>query len=428
MFTRPTPLRMGAPRARPRFAAGAEDAPMRNDPRSKPTPEWIAEIRRRYPVERTIDETLTAKLRRRAQAHAHQAADIKDVESRLEAFLRKRIDGAFTLRNLAALTGGASKEQYAFELAWTHQGERRNDRMVLRREPEESVVETNRQREFQLIAAVDKILPVPRTWWLDASGEELGRPAIIYGFVTGVQKPTSGSSGVTGMGIQFSAEQRAVLGPQFIDYLARLHNFDRSGADLSAFDIPEVGTTQDIDRQLNWWARVWEEDRAEAVPILTLAEQWLRANRVALDHCSLVHADYRTGNYLFDEDTLTFTAILDWELGSFGDRHLDLAWVLLPTFCTPAEDGSKLASSLFDREQFIADYEKASGLKVDRKRLLYYNVFAQWRAAVIILGSAVRTADGAKSHQDIVLAWFAGLGYSMCESLRQALIEAGVPG
>lgn len=397
---------------------------MRHDIRSQPTPQWIAAVRARFPVERTVDLTLTSKLERRASGR-REPADLAEITERLRSFLRARIDGDFEIRNLAALTGGASKEQFAFELDWTCAGERRRgEKMVLRREPPESVVETNRSREFQLIAAMAGVLPVPAAYWLDDSGTELGRPSIVYSFVTGVQKPSKGASQITGVGIQFNPEQRTALGPQFIEALAKIHNFDPARADLSAFDIPAVGTTQDIDWQLNWWARVWEEDRFEAVPLLALAEQWLRANRVPLDHCSLVHSDFRTGNYLFDEDSLKITAVLDWELGYFGDRHMDLAWVLMPTFDVPAEDGSPLSSSLFVRDRFIADYEQRSGLKVDKRRLHYYTVFCQWRAAIMTLGSALRTADGAKSHQDIVLTWFAGLGYSLLESLRQSLHAA----
>jgi aminoglycoside phosphotransferase (APT) family kinase protein len=261
-------------------------------------------------------------------------------------------------------------------------------------------------------------------YWLDDSGEELGRPSIIYSFVDGVQKPKDGPSQVTGVGIQFTPAQRAVIGPQFVKNLARIHTFNASGADLSAFDMPRVGTTDDIDWQLNWWARVWREDMFEAVPLLTLAEQWLRANRQPLDHCSLVHSDYRTGNYLFDEKTLRITAMLDWELGYFGDRHFDLAWVLMPAFETPGEDGRRLSSSLFTREEFLEAYRRASGLSVDQGRLRYYTVLAFWRGAIMTLGSALRTAHGAKSHQDVVLTWFAGLGYNLLESLRLTMEEA----
>jgi aminoglycoside phosphotransferase (APT) family kinase protein len=246
---------------------------------------------------------------------------------------------------------------------------------------------------------------------------------MVCGFVKGVQKPSSGSSKVTGIGISFDSDYRAAIGPQFIDCLARIHNFDGSRGDLSAFDIPRVGTTEDIDWQLNWGARIWQEDMLEAVPLMSVAEEWLRANRKPLDHVSLVHADYRTGNYLFEEDTKKITAVLDWELGYFGDRHFDLAWVIMPVFTTPDENGKPLYSSLFQRDQFLRDYEKASGLKVDEERLTYYNILAYWKSVVMCLASGPRAAGGLKTHQDIVLSWFAGISYPLLESLRRALSE-----
>ena len=41
----------------------------------------------------------------------------------------------------------------------------------------------------------------------------------------------------------------------------------------------------------------------------------------------LIHADFRTGNYLVDEGELT--AILDWEFAAFGDPLEDLGWMLV---------------------------------------------------------------------------------------------------
>jgi len=396
------------------------------DLRSKPDARWIAELRRRYPVERTVDRTLTRKLERRATS-AHERVDLADVTARLERFLGRRIKGEFAVRNLRTLTGGASKEQFVFELDWLCDGERRTgERMVLRRETAEAIVETNRLREHQIVSAVSGVVPVPRAYWLDETGEELARPAMIYGFVDGVQKPSKGTSKITGVGINFDPEYRAALGPQFIDMLARIHNFDHTRADVSAFEIPRVGTTEDIDWQLNWWTRVWHEDTLEDIPLMTVAEQWLRANRKPLDHVSLVHADYRTGNYLFNEDTKKVTAMLDWELAYFGDRHYDLAWALMPVFTTLDENGKPLYSSLFpDRDKFLRDYEKASGLSVDQKRLDYYNICAYWKSVVMCLASGPRAANGLKTHQDVLLSYFAAISYTLLESLRREMERVG---
>ncbi len=391
--------------------------------RENPTPEWLAALRARFPVERTVDLALTRKMDRRA-AGATTATDVGDLRRRLDAFLAARLDRPFTVRNFMPLTGGASKEQYSFEIDWVCDGEQRTgERMVLRREPGESVVESDRLREFQLIRAMKGIVPVPEAYWIDETGAELGRPTMVCGFVTGVQKPPARTSNVTGIGIEFDAAHRDALNPQVIDYLGRIHNFDGAGADVSAFDIPRVGTTEDIDRQLNWWARVWQEDMYEAIPLVTAAEQWLRANRKPLDVVSLIHSDYRTGNYLFDPDTKQITAILDWELGYFGDRHFDLAWLLLPAFMTPDETGRPLHASLFERAELIAAYEAASGLTIDPERMRYYTVFAIWKAVILTIGSSLRAAGGLKSHQDVLLSWFSSIGYPIVETLRRAMLD-----
>lgn len=394
---------------------------MQADIRDNPDRTWIDAVRARYEVERTVDAALTRKLERRG-SQTFSMANLDDLSTLLEKFLAKRLDQPFAIRNLRALTGGNSKEQFSFELDWTCNGEKRvGEKMVLRREQAESIVEADKLREFQLVHAAGSLMPTPTPYWLDEIGDELGRPALIYSFVTGVQKPTKSTSKVTGIGINFDPEHRAALGPQFIDYLAKLHNFDPAGHDLSAFDIPQVGTTQDIDRQINWWARAWFEDRLEEIPLMTVAEQWLRANRKPLDHLSLIHGDYRTGNFLFDEETLKITSVLDWELGYFGDRHADLAWVLNPVFITPSEDGEPLYTSLFRRDEFLRDYEKASGLKVDEDRMIYYNIFAYWRSVVLTLSAGVRAAGNLKTHQDVVLSWFSGISYPLLEALRREM-------
>jgi aminoglycoside phosphotransferase (APT) family kinase protein len=386
--------------------------------------EWIAAVRSRFAVESTVDAALTDKLRRRAERAPDRQA-LQDVGAMLRSFLGRRIEGRFEVTNLRTLSGGASKEQFAFELEWGGEDSRRTDAMVLRRDPSESIVVTDRLREFQLLQAVAGLVPVPRAYWVDDRGSELLRPALICGFVPGVQKPLLEAGGVTGIGIRFDAAHRRSLAPQFVGHLASIHGASPMAASLSAFDVPTVGTSQDIERQLNWWARVWHEDMLEDIPLLHLAERWLRDRKPVLDHCSIVHGDFRTGNFLFDPLSRQITAILDWELGYLGDRHADLAWVLMPSLVTPDEKGRPLCSSLISREEFLDGYARISGLSVDGRRLDYYTVLSYWKTVIMALGSGLRAAHAHKTHQDILLAWFAALGYVALESLRQMLERNG---
>src|SRR5215213_6432702 len=98
------------------------------------------------PMERTVDATLTRKMQRRGVVF-HEAPVLSVIDERLRRFLESRIDGPFTITDLNRMAGGASKEQFVFELEWAQHGTPRQDRMVLRMDPPASMVETPRSRE-----------------------------------------------------------------------------------------------------------------------------------------------------------------------------------------------------------------------------------------------------------------------------------------
>ncbi|MGH8595610.1 MAG: phosphotransferase family protein, partial [Gammaproteobacteria bacterium] len=365
------------------------------DLREEPSAEWIAQIRRRFRVERTVDRQLTYKLEMRARP-LQPLAGLHDIGERLDRFLRANLDGKFVVRNLAYLAGGASKEQFVFDLDFDADGRRRTDKLVLRRDPIEAITSTSRAREFQLLRAFDGIVPVPRARWLDEDGEFFGRSSLLCNFVAGVQKPTNATANVTGLGILFAPQSRTRMADEFIGALAQIHTADLTRADLSAFDICPAGSTAAVEMHLDWWARVWFEDRLEETPLMAVTENWLRRNVPPVDVISLVHGDYRSGNFLFDEATDTITAILDWELAHFGDRHCDLAWVLFEVFLMTDEQGRRLCCGMLPRDQIIALYREKSGLAVDEKRLQYYEIFMLWKAVIICLASGPRVTLGGR--------------------------------
>lgn len=391
------------------------------DIRQNPDEDFIERIRLKYEVERTVDLALTRKMRLRGGSK-YMPVDAAKFEQQLLEFLQKRIAGDFEVRGLAPLGGGASKEQFVFDLDWVEDGVAKiGERMIVRRSPSEASVETYGLREFQVVDALRGVVPVPRAYWLDQDGEELERPAQVYSFVKGIQKPTAGSGNTSGIGTYFPRHLRDGLGNDFVDHLALVHAFDFSKADLSAFDAPEIGTSDGVKRTINWWARVWEEDRLEDVPLMALAEQWLRANAPVLDHVSIIHGDYRSGNFLFDEEQVTITAILDWELAYLGDRHADIAWSTFDAFSTLDEDNNLLVSGLMAKDKFLRRYGEKSGLSVDPKRLAYFQILELWKGVVLTGASSARVAHGLKTHQNILLGWVASLAYPMAESLRQLL-------
>jgi len=189
--------------------------------------------------------------------------------------------------------------------------------------------------------------------------------------------------------------------------------------------VPEEGTTQALDWRLAHWDRVWAEDAFEPHPAITLARQWLWDRRPAVDRISIVHGDYRNGNFLFDEDRAEITAILDWELGYLGDRHHDLAYLMLVGWGHDDGQGRYLCSGLLDAESIVARYEQASGLAVDPARLEYYTVLNMYWATVACSGTAPRIADDGMTHLDVMMPFVSGLGAFFIAELTKVLTGKG---
>jgi aminoglycoside phosphotransferase (APT) family kinase protein len=390
--------------------------------RIRPDHGFAAEMRARYPTECEYDEMLSRKLAHRRSARRGPVT-LDELAVALDRFLRHTLDGDFTVSGQRWLAGGASKLQMAFRLTWDdpEQGYTTSD-LVVRMEPQEGLNATSRRREFQLLRALSGTVPVPRVYWVDQTGEWFPEPALVYAFAEGVTKPRTVDKGrATGVGNPFYPELREALAPQFVDHLARIHTVDHTRADLSAFDVPEVGTTQSALWQLNRARRVWEEDRAEDLPVLEVAASWLERNLPTLDRVSLLHGDYRAGNFMFDEDERRITAWLDVERGYLGDRHRDLAWITMPHFGNHDDEGGLLVSGLVPVEEFYPAYEAASGLTVDPDRLRYYQIFNAYQLAASSLGTAQRVVRLGRSHQDVLLAWLEGVVYSILAELRTSI-------
>lgn len=401
------------------FRAGGPGLPDKD----RPTADWIARLRAGYSIDPEIDRVLTRKLELR-EGPGYDPVPLSRLCDGMRSLLAGQLDTPFDLDNVRWLSGGASKLQMAFDLIWDQPdvGPGRTP-MVLRMEPAASVVETSRLQEFELVKAVGAVLPAPPCYWVDAEGAHFPYPAMIYGFADGVTKPSGKASNVSGFGTGFPPDLRAALSGQFVDHLAALHRWDWRNAGMRSFDIPASGR-QAVERVLEKWARIWEEDVNEDIPLFRLGMAWLRDNIPELDRPSMIHGDYRTGNFLYTEHDNRITAWLDWELGHPGDPHEDLALVTLAALGNYAEDGKTfLVSNLMPQDAFFEAYEKASGISVNLKTLRYYRAFSAWRAVASCVASGYRVAHLGKSHQDIVVNWLMALGYSLLEDLRRILEE-----
>lgn len=391
------------------------------DPRQEPTPSFIEALRARFPTEREIDRVLTRKMYQRSGS-PHVPVTLDQLVGCIERLLETKLDVPFSVRDPRWMTGGSSKLQVAFDLE--QEGE--ITPLVLRMSPAESIVESSRRREFEMIRALADVIPVPTCHWEDEDAAIFPYPALIFGRVEGVAKPSSDSSQqVTGLGINYGAQLRPAVTDAFMSGLAKFHTADVAHMALPSFELPRIGTNEGILKQVAMWRRIWAEDRGEEEPLFALTANWLEDNAPVLDHASIIHGDCRSGNFLIDEVDGRITAWLDWELTVIGDRHQDLTWATSLAYAHIAEDGKTLlVNGMLPLDEFYAAYEKATGLSVDPARIRYFRVYNAWVAAIVCIATGYRAAKGGKSHQDIVLTWLNGIGGMLIAQLRHALIEA----
>lgn len=371
-------------------------------------------------LEPRIRELLDARLERR-KLGPYWPLDRETVETRLKALLEARGFKDFAIANLRRMAGGASKEQFSFDL---HHADSASEKLVLRIDPRESIVETCRFREAEAIAAFGTVVPIAPCRVLDGDGSFMGQPAVILQFVEGTTKPPIRQSrAVTGVGITLDGEWRERLSGEFVDTLVRIHDFDWRKADLPHFGVPDAYPEQAALWNLNWWAKIWREDESDPYPFLTYAERWMRER---LPECSdpvFLHGDYRFGNYLFDPDSAKMTAMLDWELCHIGDFHDDLGWAALELFGGAPVDGEVWISGLLQKDVFIRAYEKASGRTVNRKTLAFYEVLAAYKGAVMNIGTSNGLAIRQTNHQDALQCWITAVGHSLMDQMARVMRE-----
>jgi len=361
---------------------------------------------------------LEAKQARQGKG-SYKPREAQDVAERLGRLLGAHgVSGH--AHNVRRMGGGASKEQFLFDLV--DSSDATTEKMVLRMDPLDGIVETSRAREAEVIAVIGSVVPAPSVAFVDAEGRHMGQPAMITRFVRGDTKPRDAVAGPSGVGIIIGEQASAVLMPQYINNLVAIHGFDFSGAALPTYAVPQAGTTQAALWQLNFWERVLEDDRIDASPLLTYAACWLRERAPVCATPVLLHGDYRLGNFMFDQDTLEMTAILDWELAHIGDFHEDIAYSLEPLFCSRDEAGQPLVASMMPVQAFLDAYATHSGREIDPVVLHWYHVLNSFKLSVMNFASGVRAARDGTNHQSAFLGYLAachvGLSGTLCRLLE----------
>ena len=138
-------------------------------------------------------------------------------------------------------------------------------------------------------------------------------------------------------------------------------------------------------------------------PAITAALVWLRRHVPSCDEITLVHGDFRLGNFLVerDGDGARLTGVLDWEMVHLGDPLEDLAWCAVAAVARAAP--TSRAASL-PPEEMAAAYAARGGRTVDPERLRFYDVLTLVKMIAIML-TGIRAFNDGRTH-DLRMAIF----------------------
>jgi aminoglycoside phosphotransferase (APT) family kinase protein len=285
-----------------------------------------------------------------------------------------------SVEGLRRLPGGASREIWLFTAARAGAA---GERLVLRRDPPGHVIESSRKLEFDLLRAAEAAgVPVPRVRWCGEDDPVLGRSFFIMDFVEG---ETIGRKILRDPEL---AHARAVLPEQLAEAAARLHTIDATAVGLR---VPE-GTAPGA-AELARYADVLHEIAPDPHPALELAIRWLGARLPAPRATTLVHGDYRMGNVIVGSEGLR--AVLDWELAHAGDPMEDLGWLCVRSWRFGAD--AEPVGGLCARERLFTAYERAAGVAVDPSVVRWWEVFGNFKWAVICIMQAQTFLSGVKN-------------------------------
>lgn len=300
--------------------------------------------------------------------------------NRLEAFIAEQGRyKAVKVENLSRMSGGVSHEIWQFDALLDTGADRTARKLVLRLDPSDikTGLHLGRREEFLVMRAAHREgVPIPEVFWLCEDTAILGAPFFIMERVEGE------TIARRLLRDQAYAHAREVIIVQIAEALARIHRIDaaRHGLDF----LPEPGDSPARTEILHYYEIYRQFSFDDPHPAIELVLRWLLAHLPAHEPRGLIHGDYRIGNVVFGPEGLR--AILDFEGAHLGDPMEDVAWFMIRPWRYGADD--KAAGGIAPRETFLDAYTKASGIPMDPKTGHFWEVFANFRWAMITLRDA----------------------------------------
>ena len=330
---------------------------------------------------------------------------------RLEPYLRAHLPGAEGKLTVAQFHGGKANLTYLVRFG---EGEAAKE-FVLRRPPLGPIPPGahDMRREHRVLSVLHRRFPpAPRSLLLCEDESVIGAVFIVEerrrGFVIRDDIPDDFAG---------RPELNRRIGFALVDALAALHLVD--AAEIGLDGLGRVDGY--LERQLSGWTRRWEgslggpeEERSRDG--MAPALDWLARNRPKERAGALLHNDFRLDNCLLDTaDPARIAAVLDWDMCTQGDPLADLGYVL-NYWVEPGDDPEWRAIASMptwrdgfpSRAEAVERYATKTGSDVGE--ILWYQVFAAFKLAVIIQQIYIRYVRGQTQDVRFATYWRRVLG------------------
>jgi aminoglycoside phosphotransferase (APT) family kinase protein len=296
---------------------------------------------------------------------------------KLRLWLSDTLDTPVELTAVSRLKGGGIQENWTIEAIV---GEERKAFVLRKDAPATIEASHSRRHEFALIkAAHDTGVTVPTPLAFCDDSDIFGGSFALMEKVRGI-----------GLGPkivkELRDEHRLLLTQQLAIEMARIHRIKPPRVDLQFLGKPPPDFAI---AEINLM-REWLDQLKLSKPGLEWALRWCELHIPKNRETTLVHRDFRTGNYMVEQGQLT--AVLDWEFACWGDPMFDIGWFHAECWRFSRPDFH--AGGIGDRKAFYTAYTAESGRDIDEAAVKAYEVLAHCRWAVIALQQGDRHTSG----------------------------------
>ena len=304
--------------------------------------------------------------------------DEASLRDRISGYLREQTGRDIVIEGMVRFPVGFSWLTYALDLRGVD-GSGVARQFILRIGPDYGLYApySALPQVLALQSLVDSPVPVPRPYWFSDDSSILGAPFLFCQRVSGTALLPWASASLAPM----ADAARVSLAEQFIAALAAMHRVDWRAQPIAQL-ADGASTANTAEQQLRHWQRRYERCAARPYPLAEWGLHWLREHRPTAPALTIVHGDYRTGNFLEQDGRIT--AILDWELAHIGDPHEDLGWASLPMYM----GGTKLICRLIEPQRFFDLYQQQVPFTLNQSSVQYYRVLSLFKLAATHMAAA----------------------------------------